>query len=85
MFLKQFSEPSTAVNNFLVKKKREMSENPILYSNIHSAGCRAVLMTGAELGVEFDIQDIDLLSFAHKKAAYVQVRLVFLSKITCLY
>lgn len=53
-----------------------MSENPILYSNINSAGCRAVLMTGAELGVEFDVKDMDLISFAHKKAAYLQVRFV---------
>lgn len=50
-----------------------MSENPVLYSNIYSAGCRAVLMTGAELGVEFDVKEVDLLSFAHKKAKYVQV------------
>lgn len=50
-----------------------MSEKPILYSNIFSPGCRAVLLVGAELDVEFDIKEIDLLNFAHKKADYIEV------------
>lgn len=50
-----------------------MSEKPILYSNIFSPGCRAVLLAGAELDVEFDIKEVDLMNFAHKKADYIEV------------
>lgn len=37
---------------------------------------RAVLLTGAELGIEFELKVIDLLAFEHKKPDFVQVILI---------
>ncbi|XP_055310315.1 glutathione S-transferase 1-1-like [Sitodiplosis mosellana] len=50
-----------------------MSEKPILYMNILSPPCRAVLMTGAELGIEFDLKVIDLLGFENKNDDFVKM------------
>lgn len=50
-----------------------MSENPTLYMNILSPPCCAVLMTGAELGVEFDLKVIDLNGL-DKNVDFVKVR-----------
>lgn len=38
-----------------------------------SSPSRAVLMTGAELGIGFEQRIIDLLSFEHKKPEFIQV------------
>lgn len=50
-----------------------MSEKPILYMNILSPPCRAVLLAGAELGVDFEWKVIDLLGFEHRKANFIEV------------
>lgn len=50
-----------------------MSEKLILYTNILSPPCRAVMMCGAELGIEFDLKIVDVLAFEHIKPDYVEV------------
>lgn len=50
-----------------------MSKKPILYMHPVSPPSRAVLLTGAELGIEFELKVIDLLAFEHKKPDFVQV------------
>lgn len=49
-----------------------MSKKPILYMNLVSPPSRAVLLTGAELGIEFELKSIDLLAFEHKKPEFIQ-------------
>lgn len=39
-----------------------------------SPPCRAVLMAGAELGIDFEWKNIDLLDFEHKKLDYIKVK-----------
>lgn len=53
-----------------------MSEKPVLYLNTLSPPCRAVLMVGAELGVDFDWRVMDLMNFEHEKPEFVQVRFI---------
>lgn len=50
-----------------------MSEKPILYLSMVSPACRAVIMVGAELDVEFDVKDIDLSAGEHKKVDFLKV------------
>lgn len=50
-----------------------MSEKLILYYNILSPPCRAVLMCGAELGIEFDLKVVDLMNSEHKTSTYMEV------------
>lgn len=50
-----------------------MSEKLILYYHILSPPCRAVLMCGAELGIEFDLKVVDLMGLEHKTEEYIEV------------
>lgn len=50
-----------------------MSKKLILYMSTISPPARAVLMTGAELGIEFDLKCVDLLNFEHRKSEYIKV------------
>lgn len=50
-----------------------MSEKPILYFNILSPPCRAVLMCGAEIGIDFELKNIDLIGFEHKNPSFIEV------------
>lgn len=50
-----------------------MYKKPILYMHPMSPPSRAVLMTGAELGIEFEQKIIDLLGFEHKKSEFIKV------------
>lgn len=38
-----------------------------------SPPARAVLMTGAELGIDFELKVIDLLNFKHREPEYIKV------------
>lgn len=61
------------MKSFFITTETIMTEKPILYLNILSPGCRSVLMTGAELGVEFDWKVIDMLGLEHKNQDFVEV------------
>lgn len=50
-----------------------MSEKPTLYMNKLSPACRSVLMCAAELGVELEQKDMDLMAGEHKSESYLQV------------
>lgn len=50
-----------------------MSNKPILYMHTLSPPSRAVLLTGAALGIEFECKVIDLLGFEHKTPEFVKV------------
>lgn len=50
-----------------------MSEKPILYINPLSPPSRAVLLTGAALGIEFDVRNIDLAGLEHRTPEYIKV------------
>lgn len=56
-----------------------MSKKPILYyHNILSPPSRAVLLVGAELGIEFDLKIIDILALEQKKPEFIAVsKLIF--------
>lgn len=51
-----------------------MSKKPILYMSTISPPSRAVLMTGAELGIDFELKSVDLLNFEHKTSEYIKVK-----------
>lgn len=50
-----------------------MAEKPKLYLNILSPPCRAVLMVGAELDVDFDWKILDLIGLEHTQLEYIKV------------
>lgn len=41
--------------------------------HIFSPPARAVLLTGAALGIEFELKHVDLLGLEHKKPEFVKV------------
>ncbi|KAI4480345.1 hypothetical protein M0804_010343 [Polistes exclamans] len=43
-----------------------------LYSTILSPPCRAVLMVGAAVGIDFDVKEINLLNDDHRKEDFVK-------------
>lgn len=53
-----------------------MSKKLILYMHPLSPPSRAVLLTGAELGIEFECKVVDLLNFEHKKPEFLKVSTV---------
>lgn len=53
-----------------------MSQKPILYLNILSPPCRAVLLAGAELDIDFDWKVVNLADSEHMKPEFLKV-LVF--------
>lgn len=54
-----------------------MSEKPILYIMTLSPPCRAVMLTGAALGIEFDLKHVDMLGLEHKSPEYLKVNSVY--------
>lgn len=54
-----------------------MSEKPILYQAPLSPPCRAVFLTGAALGIEFDLKSVDMMGGEHKSEDYIKVSSVF--------
>ncbi|XP_055307097.1 glutathione S-transferase 1-like [Sitodiplosis mosellana] len=50
-----------------------MSNKPILYMHTFSPPSRAVLMTGAALGIEFECKVVNLLEFAHLEPKFVKL------------
>lgn len=66
-------------------RKVKMSERPILYYNIASPPCRAVLLVAAELGIELDLKNIDLLGLEQVGEEYVSVCTNRLLKKTQIY
>lgn len=44
-----------------------------LYSTILSPPCRAVLMVGAAVGIDFDVKEINLLNDDHRKEDFVKL------------
>lgn len=50
-----------------------MSEKPILYYIALSPPCRAVLLCGAELGIDFDLREVNVLEGETKKDDYLEV------------
>lgn len=50
-----------------------MSKKPILYMHIYSPPARSVLLTGAELGIEFELRPVDLMNLEHKKPEFIKV------------
>lgn len=58
-----------------------MAKKIILYYNILSPPSRAVLLCGAELGIEFELNQIDLLKLEHKKPEFIKVGFGFCPKI----
>ncbi|XP_055301829.1 glutathione S-transferase 1-like isoform X2 [Sitodiplosis mosellana] len=71
------SEQSTSpLSSVLISEKRNrliMSKKPILYMHILSPPVRAVLLTGAALGIEFELKPVDLLGMEHKKPEFVKL------------
>lgn len=50
-----------------------MSEKPILYYIILSPPSRAVLLCGAELGIDFDLRVVNVLEGDTQKDEYLEV------------
>lgn len=50
-----------------------MSEKPILYYVAASPPCRAVLMCGAELGIELDLREVNMLAGDNKNDNFIEV------------
>lgn len=50
-----------------------MSQKPILYMHIYSPPARAVMLTAAALGVEFELKPVDLLGLEHRKPEFLKV------------
>ncbi|KAI4475008.1 hypothetical protein M0802_015337 [Mischocyttarus mexicanus] len=46
-----------------------------LYSTIGSPPCRAVLMVGAAIGVDFDVKEVNLFNDEHHKEDFLKVNL----------
>lgn len=41
--------------------------------HVLSPPARAVMLTGAELGIEFELKPVDLMALEHKKPEFVKV------------
>lgn len=54
-----------------------MGKKPILYMHITSPPCRAVLLTGAALGIEFKYKIINYLNAEQKDPEYIKVNTNF--------
>ncbi|XP_055837787.1 glutathione S-transferase 1-like [Episyrphus balteatus] len=50
-----------------------MSAKPILYYTPQSPPCRAVLLAGAEIGIEFDLREVDLIAGDHRKPEFLKI------------
>lgn len=50
-----------------------MTKKIALYYTLLSPPSRAVLLCGAELGIEFDLKLVDLLGAEHKKPDFIKV------------
>lgn len=61
-----------------------MSKKPILYMHPLSPPARAVLLLGAELGIEFDEIFVDLLNLEHRKSEFIKVSMIFIETIRLL-
>lgn len=55
-----------------------MSKKITLYYNMLSPPSRAVLLCGAELGIEFDSKVLDLINLEHKNPEFIEVCFAFL-------
>lgn len=53
-----------------------MSKKPILYTYPLSPPARAVLLTGAVLGIEFEEKVVDLFKAEHKTPEFVKVIII---------
>lgn len=54
-----------------------MAKKPILYVALLSQPCRSVLMTCADLGIEFEQRIVDLHKGEHKTPEYLKVSFSF--------
>ncbi|XP_055301684.1 glutathione S-transferase 1-like [Sitodiplosis mosellana] len=50
-----------------------MSEKPILYMVPPSPPCRAVFLTGAALGIDFELKTVDFANAEHKSEEYLKM------------
>lgn len=57
--------------------KSHMRRKPVLYIHPFSPPSRAVLLTGAAIGIKFDIKFIDLMAFEQKNPEYIKVSFEF--------
>lgn len=53
-----------------------MSEKPILYMTPLSPPCRAVFLTGAALGIDFELKQVDFSNGEHKSPEYLKVHTI---------
>lgn len=75
-------DTETIVKQFLYCLFRGQKMPPILYYLPPSPPCRAVLLLGRMLGIDFDLRAVNVLEGDHLKAEFVEVRST-LSSVTC--
>lgn len=75
-------DTETIVKQFLYCLFRGQKMPPILYYLPPSPPCRAVLLLGRMLGIDFDLRAVNVLEGDQLKAEFVEVRST-LSSVTC--
>lgn len=83
IFNRSKSSKRTAVaksSKLIEENQLNMSKKPILYMHPLSPPVRAVMLTGAELGIEFELKPVDLLALEHKKPEFLKVNLFIKKK-----